>query len=591
MRKLFPTACFSVDIRLKGHFIMNYKNKRIYEKMNRVVLVVEDEEINREILGEILSDEYEILYAGNGKEAYDILKSGSKLISVILLDLVMPVMDGFQLLEKIMSDAELRKIPVIVLTSDRSAEVKSLDLGAVDFITKPYDFPEVIRARVRRTVELAEDRSIISSTERDELTGLLNKPFLFQYISVMEKFHPDKKMDAAVLNISHFHTINEIYGRKFGDEILRSLAEILAKYAAAHEGLAARSGADTFLLYVQHAEEKETYNEIIHEIEKYFEQRSVSIHAHIRIGVYCIDEGDSNIEVRFDRAKSACNTLRGRFQKTVAYYDADLRSSAFFSEKLTHEMYKGLENNEFKVFFQPKYEIRGDKPRLVCAEALIRWIHPELGTVAPGVFVPLFENNGLIQKVDHFVWNQSAAKIAEWRDRYGIVMPVSVNVSRIDLYDPNIEGFLLNILRENKLETYSMHLEVTESAYADDTLQIVEKVKSLRQAGFIIEMDDFGSGYSSLNMLTSMPIDVLKMDMKFVKNIEKDKKCLRMIQLIIDIAKFMSVPVVAEGVEEEGQYRLLRESGCDIIQGYYFSKPLSAEEFEQLVKKTAEEEI
>ena len=568
---------------------MNTENNSFYEKMNRVVLVVDDEEINRELLGGILCESYEMLYAKDGEEAYDILKTTNKFISVVLLDLVMPRMNGFQLIEKMMSDSELRKIPIIVLTSERSAEVQSLNLGAVDFIPKPYDMPEVIRARVKRTIELFEDRSLINSTERDELTGLLTKPYMFQYISVLHKFHPDRENDAAVLNVSHFHLINEIYGRKFGDEILIAIADILAGFAAEHDGMVCRSGADTFLIYTVHSSDKEIYSSITREIEEYFEKKSVSIHAHIRIGVYARHEEVDDIETIFDRAKAACNTLRGRFGRSVAFYDSNLRSSTFFTERLTHEMYKGIENNEFKVYFQPKYEIQSGTPKLVCAEALIRWVHPELGMVSPGVFVPLFESNGLIQKVDHYVWKEAARMVRYWKDKYNVVMPVSVNVSRIDLYDPNIENYILSILKSNGLETYSMHLEVTESAYSDDTLQIVEKVKQLRSAGFIIEMDDFGSGYSSLNMLTSMPIDVLKMDMKFVKNIDSDPKCLRMVQLIIDIAKFMSVPVVAEGVEEEQQYLLLKESGCDIIQGYYFSKPLCSEDFEKLIRKYSEE--
>ncbi len=241
------------------------------------------------------------------------------------------------------------------------------------------------------------------------------------------------------------------------------------------------------------------------------------------------------------------------------------------------------------VFYQPKYGIQSEKPVLRSAEALIRWKHPELGMISPGDFIPLFESNGLIQKLDHYVWAEAASQIRKWKDEFGYTLPVSVNVSRVDIYDPDFEKRLLDILDENKLTTSELMLEITESAYADDARGLTDVVNSLRDKGFKIEMDDFGTGYSSLNMITGIPIDVLKIDMKFIRNMNKDEKSLKLVELVMDIAKFLNVPAVAEGVEEASQVEKLKEMGCELIQGYYFSKPVPAEEFNRFIISAKEE--
>jgi EAL domain-containing protein (putative c-di-GMP-specific phosphodiesterase class I) len=235
------------------------------------------------------------------------------------------------------------------------------------------------------------------------------------------------------------------------------------------------------------------------------------------------------------------------------------------------------------VCFQPKYKITGAVPTLTSAEALIRWQHPTLGMISPGTFIPLFEENGLIHKLDHYVWDETAANIRAWKDKYGTSVPVSVNVSRMDIYDPNLEQELLGIVHAHNLTTSDLLLEVTESAYTDNSKQIIRTVEALRADGFRVEMDDFGSGYSSLNMLSDLPIDALKLDMGFVRNICVNEKDMKMVNLMIDIAKYLEVSVIAEGVETEEQYLRLRNAGCDIIQGYYFSKPLFPDDFEKLI--------
>ncbi len=552
--------------------------------VRRRILVVDDEMINREILGNMLSRDYDVVYAENGQQAIDTLRKEPGAFSLMLLDLLMPVLGGQKVLEACRSDADLAGIPIIVMTQEEEAEVASIRAGADDFIKKPYNMPEVILARCERIIDLYEKKNLIDSAETDPLTGLYSNDFFFEYIRQLEQFN-DTKMDAIVMDIEHFHLINEIYGRSEGDRILKKLAALITRELEDSFGFACRASADTF--YIYHAQ-MDDYQKLVDRIVGEMGGLSLSpAHIRIRIGVnHEIDKNDT-CEQWFDHAKLACNSLRRDYTGQLAYYDSKLHDRQLYHARLIQDIDSSLENGDFVVFYQPKYGIQGDRPVLRSAEALIRWRHPSLGMISPGDFIPLFEGNGLVQKLDRFVWEQAASRVAEWRRSYGITVPVSVNVSRIDIYDPDIEDRLLGILKKNSLSTSDLFLEITESAYSDNASRLIEVVNDLRRDGFRIEMDDFGSGYSSLNMLTTIPIDVLKMDMQFVRYMLKDEKSLKLCELVMDISRFLNVPVVAEGVEEQAQYDKLREMGCEIIQGYYFSKPLPAEEFAALIEKEA----
>ena len=308
-------------------------------------------------------------------------------------------------------------------------------------------------------------------------------------------------------------------------------------------------------------------------------------HIRLRVGVYAEVDKRLEMERRFDHAKDAANSIRNSYSASVAVYDDRLHEQEVFAERLLDDFHSALEQKQFIVFFQPKFDVRPDAPVLCGAEALVRWKHPELGMVSPGVFVPLFEGHGLIRDLDNYVWRETAAQIRIWKERFGRSVPVSVNVSRIDMMDPELADTLCGIVRENGIDFSDLHLEITESAYTEDAKQIVEVVSGLRDKGFRIEMDDFGSGYSSLNMLSALPIDVLKLDMMFIRTAFSGAGNTRMIEIILDISHSLSVPMIAEGVETEEQMLTLKKLGCDIVQGYYFAKPMPAGEFESFLTR------
>lgn len=558
------------------------KNINIINKLKRNILIVEDEFINQEILKEILSSDYEILTASNGLEALHVIETNATPISLILLDLNMPLMDGLTLLKEIKKDEKNKNIPIIVLTSDKDSELEALSLGAVDFITKPYDVKEIITARVNRSIELSEKRIIVNAEERDDLTDVYNKHIFIEYVGRIDKYSPNAKKDMVILNITKFHLYNELYGHEAGDNVLVYIANILKDIARENEGIVARLQADYFALYINHQNDYEKLLNNIYTILK--EKYSIS-NIIFRLGIYEAKSESESVDNRIDRAKLVCDEIRKSNTKFYNIYSEDDQNNQLFGERLNHDFKKALANNEFKVFFQPKVNIEGDKYVLSSAEALVRWIHPELGFISPGMFIPLFEENGNIRDLDRYVWNETAKQIKMWKDKFNITLPVSVNVSRVDMFDASVAKTIYDIVKANKIDAKDLYLEITESAYNNETDQIIGIINELKDMGFRIEIDDFGSGYSSLNTLATLPFDILKLDMKFVKDMFKNDKTLKMIGIVSDIAKYLNVKLIAEGVETKEQLDKLKELKYDIIQGYYFSKPVNSDEFEKFFDK------
>ena len=362
----------------------------------------------------------------------------------------------------------------------------------------------------------------------------------------------------------------------FGDQILRVLGNEIQAVANDVGGIAGRFGADGFNIYCRHTED---YPAIFSRLQGMLNGLAPNASIRLRMGVMPWQEGLEPIQ-QFDMARTACNMARGNYKEHLIVFNDQVREQELLDQCLLNDLRRALDNYEFEVYYQPKYNIEGDLPELVSAEALIRWQHPELGVISPDTFIPLFERNGKIGEVDQYVWSEAARQVARWRAQFGVTIPVSVNLSRVDVFDLALEETLESILSQNGLEHETLKLEVTESAYTENSEQVIRVVENLRRKGYTVEMDDFGTGYSSLSMLSAMPIDVLKMDRKFIQNIEHDERDIQLVALILGIAKNLSIPVIAEGVETESQLRLLKKLGCVLVQGYYFSRPLHPSEFE-----------
>ena len=368
------------------------------------------------------------------------------------------------------------------------------------------------------------------------------------------------------------------YGKERADAILCGLALRLRELARRYRGILCRREADTFLVYCTHRNNHQEIFNLLH--DSLADREGESIPVHLRMGVYENVDKTLDVERRFDRAQSAANLMRGTLTHSVSYYDSALHEKELFAALLVDEFHTAIRERQFVVYYQPKFDIRHEEPILVGAEALVRWKHPRLGLVRPGVYVPIFEENGLIKELDRYVWMAVAEQIQDWKKRFGFCLSVSVNVSRVDIFDSAIMDTFRTILTKYHLHVGELQLEITESVYTQDSAQIISTVNLLRDLGFCIEMDDFGTGYSSLNMISTLPLDALKLDMKFIRDAFRDGRDTRLIEVIIEIADYLKVPIIAEGVETQEQLDTLKALGCHQVQGYYFSRPVPACEYE-----------
>ncbi len=543
------------------------------------ILVIEDNEINRAMLCGILSSQYAVLEAENGEDGLRVLREQGEDISLILLDIVMPVMDGYTFLSIVKSDPAYSSIPVIVTTqSDQeSDEVTALSHGATDFVAKPYK-PQVILHRVAGIIHLRETAAMINQFQYDRLTGLYSKEFFCRRANELLLQHPDQEYDLICSDVENFKLINDVFGLPAGDRLLCGIARQFASKVAGR-GICGRFNADQFVCLLERSwtYTDEMFRQAIHQVNSLSNAKNVVM----KWGVYQIHDRTVSMERMCDRALLAARSIKGQYQKLFAIYDDELRSKMLREQSITDSMESALAKDQFVVYLQPKYSLKTGW--LSGVEALVRWEHPEWGLLMPGEFIPLFEKNGFITKMDQYIWEKACALLRAWQDKNWPSIPISVNVSRADVYQTDLAELLLSLVTRYGLDPSSLHLEITESAYTEDPDQIIRTVTHLRELGFIIEMDDFGSGYSSLNMLNQMPLDILKLDMKFIQSETAKPADQGILRFIMGLARWMGLEVVAEGVETSDQLERLQEIGCDYVQGYYFARPMPCRDFEELI--------
>lgn len=550
---------------------------------SKKILVVEDNVINREILCQILEDTYETIQAENGKEALEMLEKHGEDIELILLDIIMPIMDGYTFLSIIKKDPLYSSIPVIIVTLNDSEEdeVKALSRGATDFIRKPYS-PQIVINRVASIIKLRETAAMVNLMKYDSLTGMYSKDYFYRKAEEIILNHPESSFHVICSNIENFSLVNDMYGLIVGDELLCYVANMLMDFIQ-DRGICGRINADVFAFLIENPSpfNKERMEEKISELNTWFGRCTININ----FGIYIVDSLDVSMNIACDRAMSAGKSIKGKFDKLYAYYDDKIRLKKLYIQAITNNMQAALDEKQFEVYFQPKYALHSET--ISGAEALVRWFSPTEGFLSPGEFIPVFEKNGFITELDKYVWEETCIMLRKCIDENIPIVPVSVNVSRTDLYYPELPEFILGLVQKYNLDTELLHLEITESAYTENPEPIIKAVSKLRQYGFIIEMDDFGQGYSSLNMLSDLPIDILKLDMKFVQNTADapDSSGRNITSFVIQLAKWMNLTVTAEGVETRAQVNSLKDMNCDQAQGFYFARPMPQANYIELLKK------
>ncbi len=544
----------------------------------RKILVVEDEVLNRYMLCKILSEDYEVFMVENGADALKLLYRYGEGISMILLDLIMPVMDGHEFLERFQKEKMFSSVPVIVTTGRDSVEeeIWCLQNGASDYVMKPYK-PELVKHRVASIIRLRESASMLNLLKYDRLTGLYSREFFYQDVARILEQNPHQKFDIICSNVENFRLVNERYGSAKGDELLKYIADKYRKAMKEGESCS-RMGADTFALLVKHQEyNQKRFGEAV---EKGFSDAPVP-HITIKFGIYKIEDTKLPVAIMCDYAMMALQRIKKRYGKYLAVYDDSLHIDQMKEVRILENMEQALVERQFKVYYQPKQDLQSGG--IVGGEALVRWAHPDFGFISPGDFIPLFEQNGFITKMDYYVWEETLRTLKQWQEKGLPMVPISVNISRVDFDLPDLAQEIINLVDRYGIQHELLHLEVTESAYTDNPRQIIDVINHLRNEGFKIEMDDFGSGYSSLNILSELSIDVLKLDMKFMHG-EKYRERKGIVSFIINLGKWLKLSTLAEGVETKEQAESLRSMGCNYAQGYYYSKPISSWEFEKYLK-------
>ncbi len=416
--------------------------------------------------------------------------------------------------------------------------------------------------------------------ESDILTGLLyNRSFFSDVEAFIRNTKPDEYMIVS-MDIDNFRLFNKLFGRVSGDKLLSYIAKKASELVARVNGLVGYFGSDDFALVLPGDMElvMKFRAEVISGIERYGSNIAILP----LFGVYIIDNVDMSVEDMFDCAAIALKQAKNSQTGRVCQYNTSMEEKIDEEFTLLSEIREGIEKGEFTFYVQPQCDISTGK--VVGGESLVRWKHSAKGLVPPGVFIPVLEKTGFIAELDKYVWEQVCKWLRNWIDRGYKPVPISINISRIDIFSMDVAEFLKELINKYDISASFIKVEITESAYAESNDKIIKTVKQLRDASFLVMMDDFGSGYSSLNMLNSIAVDVLKLDMRFLDIGDgEEEKGFGILETVINMARQMKVPVVVEGVETQKQENYLLKMGCRYSQGYYYFKPMPIEDFEKLI--------
>ncbi|MDO4546689.1 MAG: EAL domain-containing protein, partial [Clostridia bacterium] len=501
-------------------------------------------------------------------------------------------------------DAQLSQIPVVVVTGneDEESQLKALELGALDVIIKPFNV-RIVLQRVgnilsRREAAIAAEQNEaykaelqrkeeqLYLTSHDNLTGLLNRVAFTSRAREMIDMKPAGSYVLSCLDVDSFKVVNDRFGHEEGNKLLKFIARLRKSEIDKVGGIVCRDMADVFLALLPNDEK--AINDATDSFFEALRHYGLSIPVHAHIGRYLIDDLSLDVNLMIDRALLAMRSVKSSVNDHTGWFNEKLLRQLLRKQELIDEMTDALESGQFKLYFQPQYNYANNA--ISGAEALVRWIHPEKGMISPGEFIPLFEENGFITNLDKYVWEQACKYLRKWMDEGICMAPLSVNISRRDIRTLDLPAVIMALVQKYNLEPWQLHLEITESSYVDQPEQLIAAVKELQQLGFLIEMDDFGSGYSSLNTLKEVPVDVLKLDMQFCRETDKHSRGGSILSSVVRMAHWLKLPTIAEGVETRQQADYLSSIGCYSMQGYYFSRPIPADEYEDILRNAKQAE-
>lgn len=539
---VFAFASEDSDIRLDELGMMNLSNTG--EK--RKILIVENDEFNLKSLISLLADRYEIITACDGKIGLRLLEENYKDLALVLMNIQIPVLSGFDFLRKVQEDPFLSLIPIIVMTASDApkTEVVCLNLGAADYIRKPYH-AELIKKRLENVIRLRESSVSLREIEKDSLTGLYTEQAFFHYSRRIMQFRSDKKMHVIIGRIKDFELIISIYGRKKANELLCYMASIYNKKFK--YGLLAKKGKASFLCLLSD-DYKLDHQRMDNVINEFTENAPIK-GIRIKYGIYKNIDKNLPITTICDYASMAAETVMEDYNHDYAYYTDELAQKRIYNQMIENCFTDALKNKEFMIYYQPKIDVITEK--VIGAEALVRWQRTDGSMISPENFIPIYEKNGQIQKLDAYIFGQVCRLQKRILDESKKLLSVSVNLSRSSILCEEIVEQYTKIVRENDIPITCVPLEITESAsvYGQKVVKVAER---LLQSGFKLHIDDFGSGYSSMESLSRLPFSVLKIDKSLIDHICETRVEI-LVNHIIKLSKDLNMRVLAEGVETKEQ--------------------------------------
>ena len=421
----------------------------------------------------------------------------------------------------------------------------------------------------------------------DLMTGLYTREYLYQRIYETISANPDTEYFIIYVDVKNFKVVNDIFGTKFGDHAIIHIANWLRENLS-RNSCYGRLAGDTFGVCIP---KREFDSEVLEDMLAHFTIKSelaeYGYHLLIHLGVYAVDRDDTrDISLMFDRAHLSLSNIRDEYKTHIAYYDTEIREKLLWNQEISSQVYNAIATGQLRPYLQPIADKAG---KIVGAEALVRWIHPDKGFLSPAAFIPVFEKNGMIVEVDKHMWRCACEILSRWKAE-NIDLFISVNISPKDFYFVDVVAEIKKLVEEFSLDPSKLRIEITETVMMNDAENRMQLLDEFRKSGFIVEMDDFGSGYSSLNMLKDMPVDVLKIDMKFLGKTSDKEKARTIVKNIINLTKELGIISLTEGVETIEQYHALEEMGCNLFQGYYFAKPMPVTDFESFLEALSRNE-
>lgn len=575
------------------------------EFKDALIMMVDDEPIMMEIVQAHLEDVgYEnFISVEDSRQAFDIL--AHRRPDILFLDLVMPEVSGFDVLRRIREHQEFAYLPVIVLTSstDAASKLKALELGATDFLAKPVDASE-LKLRLRNTLTVKAYVDQLASS--DALTGLPNRKTLLEKMVWALKYDRINGYKTALLTIGldRFGQINESLGIHSGDQLLKQAGQRIKSLVDIRNNLMSERGIDTEIsvarlsgdefgvllpTFYQHDHAASMASQIIDELAQVFRIDGQELFISASVGIAIAPDDGMGSDNLIQSAVAAMRKAKQEGVSEFRFYSRSINSNLQQRLELETALHAALSNDELQLFYQPKVDLVTKK--VVGMEALLRWIHPQKGFISPDQFIPLAEENGLILSIGGWVLNEACRQLAQW-NREGLEsLKVSVNVSGQQFKEDGYRDKVSNALVLHGLPPQQLMLEMTETLAMSNVEASIAVLQGLKELGIGLSIDDFGTGYSSLSYLKRFPLDELKIDRSFITGIPENTDEVQIVQAIIAMAKALRLSVVIEGVETKAQLNMLEGTQSDLIQGYYFNKPLPADQFYDYVREMNDQTI